>query len=237
MELQSKYFRFPCNRTHSEKQSAILKDLANSVIALDEDQAVTSSKEALDAKIEAYSAISNGLAKGMEVMGEKYEKGTCFVPELLIASDAMYAGMDILKPHLVTDKVANAAKTYKGVIGVMEGDTHDIGKNLVKIMFEAAGFKMIDLGRDVPANRFVETAVKENADVICLSSLMTTAALGMGEVVVQLQRLGIREKYKILIGGACVSQNYAQKIGADAYAANAAAAVKTAKSLLEIKAG
>jgi dimethylamine corrinoid protein len=209
----------------------ILKDLADSVISGDEKKAISSSNQAISSGVEAYTAISNGLAKGMEIMGEKYEQGTTFIPELLVASDAMYAGMDILKPHLPKEDSSNGPH-YRGVIGVMEGDTHDIGKNLVKTMLETAGFTIFDLGRDVPPKRFVETAIKERADIICLSSLMTTAVLTMEDVIIMLKREGIRDKVKVMVGGACVSPSFAQRIGADGYAPNASAAVAEAKKLL-----
>jgi corrinoid protein of di/trimethylamine methyltransferase len=215
-----------------KSQEQILSELAASVCTLDSEKAVEVSREALSIGIDPYIAISEGLARGMAIMGDRYEKGTCFVPELLIASDAMYAGMDVLQPSLLTSR-AEQPPSYRGVIGVMEGDTHDIGKNLVKIMFEAGGFKMLDLGRDVPASRFVEAAISEEADIICVSSLMTTTMLGMGEVVTLLGKRGLRERFKVMVGGACVSASFAQRIGADGYAPNAGAAVKTGKALLE----
>jgi dimethylamine corrinoid protein len=217
-----------------DNKEKILKDLENSVIDGDDKKAISSSNEAIANGVDAYTAISDGLAKGMEVMGEKYEKGTTFIPELLVASDAMYAGMDVLKPHLPKEDSSNGPH-YRGVIGVMEGDTHDIGKNLVKTMLETAGFTVFDLGRDVPPKRFVETAIKEKVDIICLSSLMTTAVLTMEDVIIMLKREGIRDKVKVMVGGACVSPSFAQRIGADGYASNASAAVAEAKQLLNGK--
>ena len=218
----------------SETTQKILDELADSVVSLDEIKAVELSHKALEYQVDAYSAITFGLARGMDIMGQRYEKGICFVPELLIASDAMYAGMDVLKPHLKKDSLSVPVNTFKGVIGVIEGDTHDIGKNLVKIMFEADGFVMTDLGRDVPAKKFVDTAVKEQSDVICISSLMTTAMNGMKDVITTLVKEGIRDKVKVMVGGACVSPVFAQKIGADGYAPSAGAAVKLGRKLLEI---
>jgi dimethylamine corrinoid protein len=130
------------------------------------------------------------------------------------------------------DSPLTVPATYRGIIGVMEGDTHDIGKNLVKIMFEAAGFKMIDLGRDVPVQRFVDTAMKEKADLICLSSLMTTAMIGMADVTSALVKEGVRDRFKVMVGGACVSAVFARRIGADGYAASASAAIAEAKRIL-----
>jgi corrinoid protein of di/trimethylamine methyltransferase len=215
------------------ESALILNELAESVVAMDEEKAMRTSKKALDNQIDPYLAISEGLAKGMEIMGAGYEKGTCFVPELLLASDAMYAGVDVLKPHLVAQKTVPKSANYRAVIGVMEGDTHDIGKNLVKIMFEAAGFQMFDLGRDVSPQRFFEAAVKEKVDLICLSSLMTTSVAAMQDVITMLINEGVRHKFKVMVGGACVSPAFAQRIGADGFASNASAAVKAAKLLLE----
>jgi dimethylamine corrinoid protein len=219
----------------AEKQKAILTSLADAVINMDEESAVLFSRKAVASGIAAYQAVREGLAKGMEVVGERYEKGIYFVPELLIAADTMYAGMNVLKPYLRTENLSDASSNYRAVIGVIEGDTHDIGKNLVKIMLEAAGFQIIDLGSDVPIFHFVEAAVKEKADMICLSSLMTTSMLGMSAVMGMLTKEGVRDRFKVLVGGACVSPAFARQIGADGYAPNASAAVAKAKALLNTK--
>ena len=144
---------------------------------------------------------------------------------------AMYAGLEILRPYLPEE--AGETK-HKGVIGVVEGDTHDIGKNLVKIMLETAGFDMIDLGRDVPLRKFVDTAREEGAEFICMSTLMTTTMGGMQDVIRILEEEGMRQQMKVMIGGGPVSQKYADKIGADGYSQNAVEAVKLAKRLLNI---
>lgn len=207
----------------------ILEDLAASVISMDEMKAVAVSEEALERGIGAYEAITGGLVKGMEAMGASFEKGAVFVPELLLASEALYAGLDVLRPHVV----GRAKHTVgKAVIGVVEGDTHDIGKNLVKLMLEAAGFEIIDLGRDVPIQRFLEAAVDNGADLIGVSTLMTTTMRGMRELVDLLVEAGIRDRFKVLVGGAPVSRSFARQIGADGYAANAVAAVSAAKELV-----
>ena len=151
--------------------------------------------------------------------------------DLLLCSDAMYAGLDILRPCLPEEE--GEAK-HKGVIGVVEGDTHDIGKNLVKIMLETAGFDMIDLGRDVPLRKFVDTAREEGAEFICMSTLMTTTMGGMQDVIRILEEEGMRQQMKVMVGGGPVSQKYADKIGADGYSQNAVEAVKLAKRLLNI---
>jgi methanogenic corrinoid protein MtbC1 len=165
----------------------------------------------------------------MNKAGILYEKEEYFVPELLICSDAMYAGLEILRPHLKTDATA---EKHKAVIGVMEGDTHDIGKNLVKIMMDAGGFEMHDLGRNVPLASFVEKAKEVQAELICMSTLMTTTMDGMASVIEMLKEEGIRNSFKVMVGGGPISQGFARKIGADGYAGNATNAVDLARKLL-----
>jgi corrinoid protein of di/trimethylamine methyltransferase len=187
----------------------------------------------LMADIEPYRAIQDGLAVGMAMVGHKYETGEYFIPQLLVCSDAMYAAMAILRGALqTTDAKAGPAGTI--LIGVVEGDTHDIGKKIVKIMIESAGYQIIDLGRDTPATRFVEAAAREKPDVICLSTLMSATMDGMSEVIKRLEIEGLRQQTKVLIGGCSVSAAFARKIGADAYAPNAAAAVKTVDALTKL---
>jgi len=146
----------------------------------------------------------------------------------------MYRGLDILRPHL---KVEDASqRRFKVVIGVVEGDTHDIGKNLVKIMLEASGFDIVDLGRDIPPQRFVDTAVAENADIIALSTLMTTTMDAMAEVVERLQTTNLRERFKVIVGGGPISKAFADRIHADGYANSAPNAVKLVKQLAGVPA-
>lgn len=206
----------------------ILKDLADGVLNLNEDLAVKAAHEAVSAGLDAYDAITNGLVAGMKRAGELYDEEEYFVPELLICSDAMYAALAILQPHL---RKEDARAKLKCVIGVVEGDTHDIGKNLVKIMLDVGGFEIHDLGRNVPLALFVEKAKEVNADLICLSTLMTTTMDGMATVIEMLKEEGIRDRFKVLIGGGPISQAFADKIGADGYASNAATAVRVAKEV------
>jgi dimethylamine corrinoid protein len=207
----------------------LLKDLMNGVFLMDEELAVKAAKEIVEAGYDAYDAINNGLVAGMNQAGILYEKEEYFVPELLICSDAMYAGLEILRPHIKTDA---AATKHKVVIGVMEGDTHDIGKNLVKIMMDAAGFEIHDLGRNVPLAQFVEKAKEHHAELICMSTLMTTTMDGMSSVIEMLKEEGIRDSFKVMVGGGPISQGFAKKIGADGYADNATNAVALSKKLL-----
>lgn len=215
----------------SKLKEELFKELSDAVVEMDEEQAVAVAKEVIEENYDAYEAIDKGLSAGMEKAGKLFEEEEYFVPELLICSDAMYAGLDILKPHI---KINEDEVKHKVVIGVIEGDTHDIGKNLVKIMVETSGFEVIDLGRDVSATTFVEKAKEENADIIVISTLMTTTMEGMNEVIQILNKENIRDNFKVMIGGGPVSQSFADKIGADGYSANATEAVALAKRLVSV---
>ncbi|GAB7027388.1 corrinoid protein [Geotalea toluenoxydans] len=212
----------------SADKEALFKQLADAVVDMDEDQAVTTANAVVAAELDAYEAIEKGLSAGMERAGQLFDEEEYFIPELLMCSDAMYAGMDVLKPHIRQDAVAEKRRV---VIGVIQGDTHDIGKNLVKIMLETSGFDVTDLGRDIPPARFVDTAKEIKADIIALSTLMTTTMDGMGEVVRQLNDQGLRDQFKVIVGGGPISQGFADRIGADGYAINAADAVRLARRL------
>jgi corrinoid protein of di/trimethylamine methyltransferase len=207
----------------------LLKKLTDSVVDMDEEGAVRYSNQAVEENVDAYIAIDKGLAKGMERAGKLFDEEEYFVPELIICSDAMNAGIAVLKPHL---KQENVSAKHKGVIGVIEGDTHDIGKNLVKIMLEASGFEILDLGRDVPPQVFVDRAEDIGAELILLSSLMTTTMDNMEEVIKILVRRGIRDKYKVAVGGGPISQAFADRIGADGYSKNANDAVRLCGALV-----
>lgn len=215
----------------SKLKEELFKELSDAVVEMDEEQAVAVAKEVVEENYDAFEAIDKGLSAGMEEAGKLFEEEEYFVPELLLCSDAMYAGLDILKPHIKTN---DDEVKHKVVIGVIEGDTHDIGKNLVKIMIETSGFEVIDLGRDVPAATFVEKAKEVNADIIVISTLMTTTMEGMNEVIQILNEEDIRDNFKVMIGGGPVSQSFADKIGADGYSVNATEAVTLAKRLLTV---
>jgi corrinoid protein of di/trimethylamine methyltransferase len=195
---------------------------------MDEDRAVELANRAVAAQVDAYEAIDRGLARGMERAGQLFEEEEYFVPELILCSDAMNAGIAVLKPHI---KQGKTAVKRRGVIGVMEGDTHDIGKNLVKIMLEASGFDIVDLGRDVPPRTFVDKAIETNADLILLSSLMTTTMDAMAEVIKLLVERGVRDRFKVAVGGGPISQAFADRIGADGYGKNATEAVRLCQRL------
>lgn len=213
----------------SADKEKLLAELDRCVLEM-EDEAVTGvAQEYVDNGYDAYEGIVNGLSRGMEKAGELYEQEEYFVPELLICSDAMYNGLDVLRPHLPKDASHGSVAV---VIGVVQGDTHDIGKNLVKIMLEAAGFQVYDLGRDVEPRAFVEKAKEVGARIICLSTLMTTTMHNMKTVVDLLREEGLQDQIKVMIGGGPVSQAYAAQIGADAYTTDAAAAAGWAKGMV-----
>lgn len=209
-------------------KEAHLQELSDAVLDMDEERTVVAAHNALDDHVDPYDAIQRGLSDGMARAGQLFEDEEYFIPELLMCSDAMYAGLDVLKPHL--KQVGESSGTV--VIGVIEGDTHDIGKNMVRIMFETGGFKVIDLGRDVPPQRFVDTAREAKADIIALSTLMTTTMEGMGTVVKLLDEANVRDGIKVMVGGGPISPGFAKRIGADGYAVNAAEAVKVARELV-----
>lgn len=210
-----------------EKKEEILEKLRKAVINYDEDLAKEAAKEALDTGIDAAEAIFNGLVKGMEEVGRLFEAQEYFVPELLMCADALYAGLDILKPHM---KKLDLGVKGSVVIGTVEGDVHDIGKNIVKMMFDVAGFTVYDLGRDVPLDKFVEEQLRTDSDLVCLSAMMTTTMVGMKTVIEKLKAKN--PDVKIMIGGAPVSQDIAEKWGADGYAKDASNALKDAINMI-----
>ena len=205
------------------RKKEILKGLHDAVVAFEEDKVAELSQAALDEHMDPYEAIMDGLAAGMETVGKLYDTQEYFVPEVLMCSDALYRGLDILRPH-----VKDTGGRVKGqvVIGTVEGDVHDIGKNLVKMMFEVAGFTVHDLGRDVKLEKFVEEQLKTDSEIVALSALMTTSMLAMPKVIKMIKDRN--PNVKIMVGGAPLSSDVAEKYGADGYANNAANAVQEA---------
>lgn len=180
--------------------------------------------------VKPYEAIMEGLAKGMEVVGEKFEAKEYFLPEVLMSADAMYAGLNVLLP-LLPKKEARKKKTV--VIGVVEGDVHDIGKNIVKAMLMASGYRVVDLGRDVPTDEFIKRAKEEGAQVIAMSTLMTPTLLSIETVEEKLKVEGLKGKIKTIIGGGSVSEDWRARFGSDAYGKDAMEAVSKIKMLIE----
>ncbi len=205
------------------KKKEIFEKLKNGVIQYDEDACKEGAQEALDAGIDPNEAIFDGLVSGMEEVGRLFEAQEYFVPEILMCADALYAGLDILKPHC---KQMDIGLKGAVVIGTVEGDVHDIGKNLVKMMFDVAGFTVYDLGRDVPLDQFVEEQLRTDSELVCLSAMMTTSMVGMPKVIEKIKAKN--PDCLIMIGGAPTSKELADKFGADGYAEDASNALKEA---------
>lgn len=184
-------------------------------------------KQAVDEGVAAETILKEGLLAGMEVVGRKFRDNEIFVPEVLVAARAMGKGTEVLRPLLMQEGTSASGKVC---IGTVKGDMHDIGKNLVKMMLEGKGLEVIDLGTDVPAEKFIQTAVEENCQVICCSALLTTTMPEMENVVKAAIEAGIRDKVKIMVGGAPITQEFADSIGADAYTDDAASAADVAVS-------
>ena len=216
----------------AKSKEELLEKLSECVVEMEDEEVVDVADEYVESGYPALDGIMEGLVDGMNKASDLYDEEEYFVTDLLLCSDAMYSGIDILKPHLPVEE--NKGEKLKIVIGVVEGDTHDIGKNLVKIMLDTAGFEMYDLGRDVPLDNFVDKAIEVGASLICMSTLMTTTMDGMRIVIEKLKEKGIRDNVKVMVGGSPISQKYANEIGADGYSANAVGAVKLAKRLAGI---
>jgi 5-methyltetrahydrofolate--homocysteine methyltransferase len=186
-------------------------------------------QEALETGVNPVVILNEGMIAAMAEVGKRFEEGEYFVPEMLIAARAMQTGMALLKPHLQQSEVKSQGKV---VIGTVKGDLHDIGKNLVGMMLEGAGFEIIDLGTDVSPEKFVTAARESQGNVVAMSALLTTTMPNMKTTIEALQAAGIRDRVKVLVGGAPVTENYARQVGADGYAPDASRAVAIAKSLI-----
>lgn len=205
------------------------KTLSDAVVNMDEDVARETAQRVLEEDLSAYDAVMNGLAAGMEIVGELYDNHEYFVPEMLLCADALYAGLDILKPHIKPEEVGKSAKGQV-VIGTVQGDVHDIGKNIIKMMFEVAGFTVHDLGRDVPLERFVEEQMKTDSEIVALSAMMTTTMMGMKKVVEMIKAKN--PNVAIMLGGAPVTKDVTELFGADGYADSAGNAVQEAIKMI-----
>ena len=211
-----------------EKRAELLNKLKEGVVNMDEEAVRAASTEVLECGLDAYDAIMNGLAVGMEKVGELYDKQEYFVPEMLLAADALYVGLDILRPHI--KKGGSSAIKGQVVIGTVQGDVHDIGKNLVKLMFEIGGFTVHDLGRDVPMEKFVEEQIKTDADIVAISAMMTTTMMGMKKAVEMIKAKN--PNVAIMLGGAPLTKDIANLFGADGYADSAGNALQEAIKMI-----
>src|SRR5512139_1620608 len=207
----------------------ILERIAAVLQQGDDEQVGRLAAEALAAGIPAGEVLEKGLVAGMNVVGEQFRLREIFLPDVLLSARAMYAGLDVLKPHLASEGVRSRGKV---VLGTVKGDLHDIGKNLVGIMLRGAGFEVVDLGHDVAPEAFVDTAAREGATLIGMSALLTTTMTRMRDVVALLRERGLAGRIRTIVGGAPVSADFAREIGADGYACDAAAAVDRVRALL-----
>jgi 5-methyltetrahydrofolate--homocysteine methyltransferase len=209
--------------------SKLLEQMQQDLYEGDLDAVVAATKEGLDQGMSAKEILDNGLIAGMDVVGRDFKAGDLFIPEVLIAARAMHGGLEVLRPLLAA---AGAASLGKMVIGTVQGDLHDIGKNLVSMMMQGAGFEIVDLGTDVTPDQFVDAVQAEAPDLVGMSALLTTTMPAMKSTVEALTEAGLRDQVKVIVGGAPVTDGFAQQIGADGYAPDAAAAVDAARDLI-----
>ena len=214
-----------------ERTQEILKGLQQAVIEFDEDKTRELAQAAIDEGVDPFVATLEGLAEGMILVGDLYNKKEYFVSELLLCADALYAGLELLKPAIVASGRISEAKGSI-VLGVVEGDVHDIGKNLIKMMFDVAGWTVYDLGKDVPLEKFVEEQLRTDSDIVGLSALMTTSMISMPEIVQKLKEKNPR--VRIMLGGAPITPETVEKYGADGYAKDAGTAVDEAIKLIKM---
>ena len=208
----------------------ILKDIRDSLMRGDRESVTKLTKAALDAGVSIPEILNNGLIAGMEIIGAKFKNNEVFIPEVLIAAKAMHAGLALVEPHFLKCGIKPVGKV---VIGTVKGDLHDIGKNIVSMMLKGSCFEVEDCGIDVPTEKFIEAIRKSNADILAMSSLLTTSMNSMKDTIKALKASGLRDKVKIMVGGAPVTQEFAEAIEADCYAKDAAVAVDKAKELLK----
>jgi len=208
---------------------ALYEQIADEVVKGKADAVKELVNKAISDGISAEDILNNGLVAGMNIVGEKFKNNEFFIPEVLVSARAMTAGLGILNPLLAE---ANVKAKGKVVIGTVKGDLHDIGKNIVGMMLQGAGYEIVDLGADVPKEKFIESVEKEDAQLVGMSALLTTTMIYMQEVIQGLKDAGLRDKVRVIIGGAPVTQAYADKIEADGYAPDAASAIDLAESLL-----
>jgi len=215
------------------REEAILRELKNSILNYDEEKAKEYANKALEEGVDPLKAVEEGLAEGIREVGDKFTREEVFLPHLMVAAETMKSALEILNPEI--RKRGKKTKT-KGtvVLGTIEGDLHDIGKSIVAMMLEVSGFTVYDLGRDVLIDEFIEKAKEVNADIIGVSALMTTTMQGQKRLIDKLKERNLFGNYKIMIGGAAVSEEWANKIQADAYAEDAIEAVNKAESLMQL---
>ena len=211
----------------------LFKEMADAVIEGDEEKSVALAKEALAKGVDPTDAIEKGFAEGMKEIGRLFEKLEIYLPQVIISADAMVAGVEVLRERILAKGGQAVPKTV--LLGTIQGDVHDIGKNIVKIMLESNGFTVHDLGRDVPVLEFIEKVKELHPDIVGVSALMTTTMVHMPRLIEALRENGLREKVKVMVGGAPVLREWAKKIGADGYGESAVEAVRVAKRLIGLQ--
>jgi 5-methyltetrahydrofolate--homocysteine methyltransferase len=211
----------------------ILSNISTAIIEGNLEEMDELTRDALDEGISAKEILDNGLMPGMDYVGVEFRAGNMFVPEVLRSARSMQVAMDILKPLLIESGEKMVGKV---LLGTVKGDLHDIGKNLVGMMCEGAGFEVVDLGKDVSPEGFVDAVKKHEPEILGMSALLTTTMRAMENTIKALQEAGVRDQLKIMVGGAPVTQSFSDQIGADAYASNAASAAETAKRLVAVEA-
>ncbi len=207
-----------------------LQNIFDSILSGKKAETLSYIQAALDAGIPLDQIINDGMIAAMGEVGRRFEMRDYFIPEMLVAARAMQAGMNAVKPYLADSNIKSSGKV---VVGTVNGDLHDIGKNLVSVMLEGAGFTIVDLGTDVSPDKFIQAINEHQPDILALSALLTTTMLNLGVVIENLKQAGVRERVKVLVGGAPVTETFAAHIGADGYAPDASRAVNVAKALVE----
>ncbi|MEM2904319.1 MAG: corrinoid protein [Candidatus Bathyarchaeia archaeon] len=209
-----------------------MNKLRDGIVTFDIEGVKKAAEDAIAAGISPYDAVMEGMSKGMDIVGKKYEEGEYFLAELIMAGETMKEGMAVLKPYLEKEKREPLGVV---VLGTVQGDLHDIGKNVVSTLLTAAGFEVHDLGVDVPPEKFVEEVKNSKAGIIGVSALLTTTMVNMKAIIEQLERAGLRKQVKVIVGGAPLTDEYAKAIGADAYARDAVAGVEICRAWVKKK--
>lgn len=207
----------------------MLKEIYTDIISGDAKSVSTKVPAALDAGETPSDILNQAMISAMQEVGRRFENSECYVPEMLIAARAMQAGVNILRPHLIAADIKPKGKI---VLGTVKGDLHDIGKNIVGMMFEGAGFELIDLGVDAAPEKFIAAVREHQPDFLCMSALLTTTMANMIQTIQALKEAGLRSQVKVMVGGAPISKKFAQEIGADLFATNAAAAANLASEAI-----
>ncbi len=211
-----------------------LQEIARAVIEGDDEAVVKLTRSALDTGLPVDQIIDDGMMQGMAVVGDRFKKDLVFIPEVMMSAQAMNKGMELVRPHVAPGTLRKSGRV---VIGTVQGDIHDIGKNLVKMMLEASGLEVLDLGVDVSPATFVESAASSQADIVCMSALLTTTISSMANTIDALKEAGIKDRVKVMVGGSPVTADFAREIGADGYEPDAGSAAQTALRLCETRKG